>query len=54
MEYMFLTDNWWNWFLHEYAFTMLIIAGLLKVLAMADEGTSTNDIVDYIIRIFKR
>ena len=46
MEYILFTDNWWNWFLHEYAFTMGLLWAILKALAILDPSNKTNAILD--------
>jgi len=51
---MIFDNNWWTWFLSNYSYSVAIISGLIKVLAMSDEGTPTNKIVDYLIGIFKK
>lgn len=45
-DYIIFTDNWWNAFLHEYAFTLVILWALLKCLAMLDPTNQSNDILD--------
>ncbi len=46
IEYLIFTDNWWNWFLHEYAFTLGLLWALLKTLAILDPSNKTNAILD--------
>jgi len=46
MDYIFFTDNWWNWFLHEYAFSLLILYALLRCIAVLDPSNKTNLIID--------
>jgi hypothetical protein len=45
-EYLIFTDNWWNWFVHEYAYTLVILWALLKCLALLDPTNKTNMILD--------
>ncbi len=45
-DYLLFTDNWWNWFLHEYAFTLVVLWALLKTLALCDPTNKTNTILD--------
>jgi hypothetical protein len=45
-EYLIFTDNWWNWFLHEYAFTLGLLWAFLKTLAILDPSNKTNAILD--------
>lgn len=45
-EYILFTDNWWNWFVHEYAYTLVILWALLKTLALCDSTNKTNQILD--------
>jgi hypothetical protein len=45
-EFIIFTDNWWNWFLHEYAFTLGILWALLKALAILDPSNKTDKILD--------
>ena len=44
--YILFTDAWWNWFVHEYAFSLVILWALLKTLAILDPTNKTNDILD--------
>jgi hypothetical protein len=53
-EYTILTDNWWNWFVHEYAFTMAIVWALLKGLAILDPSNKTDKIVDLLRGCFTK
>ena len=45
-EYLIFTDNWWNWFLHEYAYSLGLLWALLKALAFLDPSNKTNAILD--------
>lgn len=45
-EYLIFTDNWWNWFLHTYSFTIGLGWALLKALAILDPSNKTNTILD--------
>jgi len=45
-EYILFTENWWNQFLHEYAFTLGLLWALLKTLAILDPSNSTNKVLD--------
>ncbi len=45
-DYLIFTDHWWNAFLHEYAFTLLILWALLKCLAMLDPTNHSDEILD--------
>ncbi len=45
-DYLIFTDNWWNWFFHEYAFTILVLYALLKCLAMCDPSNKSDTILE--------
>ena len=51
-EYLIFTDNWWNWFLHEYAYTLGLLWALLKALAMLDPTNQSNQILDSFRSLF--
>ncbi len=46
MDYLIFTDNWWNWFVHEYAYTIVVLWALLKTLAMLDPTNKSNEILE--------
>ena len=46
MDFILFTDNWWNWFIHEYAFTLGILWALLKALAILDPTNKSNEILE--------
>jgi cytochrome c-type biogenesis protein CcmH/NrfF len=54
----FLSNDWWLWFFPHYSISIGLIMGtisaILKVKAMADDGTPNNQIVDYLIGLFKK
>jgi len=54
MDFMIFTDNWWNWFFHEYAFTIALLFVLLKGLALLDPTNQSNEILDSIRSLFNR
>lgn len=54
MDYIIFTDNWWNWFVHEYAFTLALLFCLLKGLAVLDPTNKTNQIVDSLRSLLTR
>ena len=53
-EYLIFTDNWWNWFIHEYAFTMGLLWALLKALAVLDPSNESNKVIDSLRSFFER
>ncbi|OPY89024.1 MAG: hypothetical protein A4E71_00104 [Smithella sp. PtaU1.Bin162] len=53
-DFLIFTDNWWNWFLHEYAFTIGLLYALLKGLAVLDPNNNSNKVVDMLQTIFSR
>jgi len=54
MDFILFTDSWWNWFLHEYAFSIGVIWALLKMLAILHPGVETNKIMELLATTFKR
>jgi len=46
MDYLIFTDDWWNWFFHNYAFSIGILWAILKALAILDPSNKTNTILD--------
>ena len=46
MDFILFTDNWWNWFIHEYAFTLGLLWALLKALAILDPTNKSNEILE--------
>lgn len=46
IEHMLFTDNWWNAFIHEYAYTLFILWALLKTLAKLDPTNKSDDILE--------
>lgn len=54
MDYIIFTDNWWNWFLHEYAFTVALLWALLKALAVLDPSNKTDKVIDSMRSFFER
>lgn len=46
MDAIIFTDNWWNWFLHEYAFTLGVGWAVLKAIAVLDPSNKTNQVLD--------
>ncbi len=53
-EYIIFTDSWWNWFLHEYAFTLALLYVLLKGLAILDPSNKSDQIVESLRSLFMR
>ena len=53
-EYLIFTDNWWNWFVHEYAFTLALLFVLLKGLALLDKTNESNKILELLQGLFNR
>jgi hypothetical protein len=53
-EYLIFTDNWWNWFIHEYAFTMGLLWALLKALAVLDPSNESNKVIDSLRSFFEK
>ena len=53
-EYLIFTDNWWNWFIHEYAFTLGLLFALLKGLAVLDPTNKTDKIVESLRALFDK
>ena len=51
-EYLIFTNNWWNWFFHEYAFTVALLFVLLKGLALLDPTNHSNEILDSLRSLF--
>lgn len=51
----FLDNEWWGWILNEvlprWSITLGLIIGLLKALAVADDRTPTDKILDYLSRL---
>jgi hypothetical protein len=54
MDFTIFTDSWWNWFVHEYAFTLGLLMSLLKGLAILHPGVDSNKIVDLLQGVFKK
>lgn len=53
-QYLIFTDNWWNAFLHEYAFTLALLFVLLKCLAVLDKTNESNKIIELLQNLFNR
>lgn len=54
MDFIIFTDNWWNWFIHEYAFTLALLWALLKALAVLDPSTRSNKVIEMLQGFFDR
>ena len=50
-DYILFTDNWWNWFLHEYSFMVGLLWALLKAIAVLDPSNKTNNVLDTFRRL---
>lgn len=46
VDFIIFTDNWWNAFIHEYAYTLGLLYALLKAIAVLDPSNKTNKIID--------
>ena len=53
-EFIIFTDNWWNAFVHDYAFTLALLWVLLKCLAVLDKSTESNKVIELLQNFFNR